>query len=85
MKIKVIDPNGLRLAGKKTIPEGEVIEQPKGPQLDAWLRFEQVEIVKGKAGKSSEEDPAETGSTKKNLSAAEKKAAAKEAEKAGQS
>lgn len=49
MKIKVIDPAGLRLSGKKTIAAGEVIEQPKGPQLDAWLRFKQVEPVKEKA------------------------------------
>lgn len=49
MKIKVIDPDGLRLPDKKTIATGEVIEQPKGPQLDAWLRFKQVEPVKEKA------------------------------------
>jgi hypothetical protein len=48
MKIKVIDPKGLRLPGNKTIAKGEVIEQAKGPQLDAWLRFKQVEVVKEK-------------------------------------
>lgn len=70
MKIKVIDPKGLRLPDKKNIPVGEVFEQPKGPQLDAWLRFKQVEPAKEKpareeAGDSEKPKPAATPATAK--------------------
>lgn len=43
MKVKVIDPAGVHLAGK-ILPAGSEIEIA-GPHLDAWLRFGQVEKV----------------------------------------
>lgn len=44
MKVKILDPRGLRVFDK-TIPEGETVELESGPILDAALRFKQAESV----------------------------------------
>lgn len=58
MKIKVIDPNGVHFSGK-VLPVDSVHEIAKGPHTGAWLRFKQVEEVKGKKGE--EDDKPEKG------------------------
>lgn len=47
-KIIVLDSAGVTRAGVKYEARKEEHEVPRGPHLDAWLRFGQVKLVEQK-------------------------------------